>query len=180
MISRPKTLFENSTIVKEEQKEAKKEATKEAYQEVVKSDLLEKRKLAELAQRAKRIIYQAKAVWPFDLFPSKIVIHEDKVDVVNKYFFKSREVVSIPIARLQDARVSTSLFFASIALNVEMGHVQVEPITFLRKKEAFCVARLISGLVICQKKKIDTSKIEDVKELRQKLEQIGYAHESDA
>lgn len=160
-------------------RELEKKAREESYKELIKETISEEQKLERFAKKSAKLIYQLESVWPFDLFPTRIAIHEDKVDVIDKVFFRSAQIIGTPYARLMNITVNTSLLFAEIDFQFEGFPMNkpMRPIRFLKRKEAMYAVQIINGLIICSKENIDTSKIEDVQELRKKLLEIGYSHQ---
>lgn len=166
-------------VTPKKKEELKKKAAEESYQEQVKESIMEKQKLDRFAKKSSKLIYQLESVFPFELFPTRIAIHEDKVDVIDKTFFKSAQITGTAYDRLLNVTVTTSLFFAEIDFQFEGFPMNkpLEPIRFLKKKEAIYAVQIMNGLITCSKEKIDISKIDDIKLLRDKLYQIGYSHQ---
>jgi hypothetical protein len=175
------TLFKTDSVVvnPEKKQELRKKAAEESYQQQQKEKITEEQKLERFAKKSSKLLYKLESVFPFELFPTRIAIHEDKVDVINKLFFKSAQIIGTPYSRLLNVKVSTSLFFAEINFEFE-GFPMNKPfgaVRFLRKKEAIYAVQLMNGLIICAKEGIDTTKIDDVETLRKKLLEIGYSHQ---
>ena len=70
--------------------------------------------------------------------------------------------------------VEQSVFFATLKLELGPGGFQQNPppVTFLFKKEAIKANRIIVGLIICHKEKIDLSGMSR-EEILRKSEEIG-------
>lgn len=143
----------------------------------VKGDPKEKSKLQKAEIKAHRILFRAKAVFPFDLFPDEIVIDENKVDLVYGIFFFSRQVISVSINDLNGAISVTNLFFGSLQLEIRGYDHNPLPIRYLWNHEAERARRIINGLVACWKQQIDTSSL-NLKSALAKIENIGSALQS--
>ena len=70
--------------------------------------------------------------------------------------------------------VETGVFFATLKLELGPGGFQQNPppIQYLRKKDALEIKRIIVGLLICHKEKIDFSGMTS-QEILEKVEEIG-------
>jgi len=177
------TLFEAKEglpqIAKPKREEIKKKVEEEVYKEQIKKKINEQSKFDQLAKKAPRVIYQLESVWPFEFFPSRIVIQEDAVNIIDKFFFRSAQMTATPYTRLLNATVTTSLLFAEINLEFEGFPMNkpFDPVRFLKRKEAIYAVRLINGLIVCAREQIELSSTDDLTSLRKKLEDIGSSHE---
>lgn len=135
-----------------------------------------KQQIDKLVQNSSEIICRYKTVFPFDFFPDQIVVTRDKVDIIYGVFFLSKEVLSILIPNIYEITIDFSLLFATLTFRVIGFQDDPLPVTFLKKNEAIILRRIITGMVIAHKENIDLKHF-DVKELRQKLEQIGNARQ---
>ncbi len=121
-----------------------------------------------------RILYKAKTVFPFDFFPDWVIIDENKVDIITGLFFFSREVFSIPIKNIINARSSNNIFFGSLDIEVDGYNKNPAPITHLWNKDANRIRRIINGLAMATKSGVDISSLPLDKAIDQ-VEQIGRA-----
>lgn len=134
-------------------------------------------KLDQTEIGAHRILFRARTVFPFDLFPDEIVIDENKVDLVYGVFFWSRQVVSVSINDLNGAISMTNIFFGSLELEVRGYDRNPIPIKYLWNKDANRARRIVNGLVACVKQGVDTSNL-NLKSAKDKIEDIGSAREA--
>lgn len=123
---------------------------------------------------AHRILFRAKSVFPFDLFPDVVVIDENKVDFVYGIFFYSSQVFSVSIRNINGAMSSTNLFFGSLEIEVSGYNKNPDPVTYLLKSDAAKARRIINGLVTCYKQGIDTTVL-NLQAAKDKVEEIGKA-----
>lgn len=163
----------NYPMTKDQEKGDHVEVVKEAIKNVLKEEKKEQKdKFNELVQNSRRILFRAKNIFPFDLFPDEIVITNNKVDVITKEFFWSGRVHSISIPDITDVFLDSGPFFASLKI-VDVGFVENSiDIKYLKKSDAQTARRIIQGLVVVEKEKIDVSQIED-KNLVEKIEAVG-------
>ncbi|MFA5136149.1 MAG: hypothetical protein WC489_02025 [Patescibacteria group bacterium] len=151
------TIFKNQ-ISKESREEAKKNI----------------RKIENVAEGSKRIIFQTRSVFPFDLFPDSIIVDENKVDIIVSTFFATNQSYSIPIANINGVVVTNALFFASFFLEISGYNVNPPTVKFLPAGDASKAKQYINGLVVCHKEKINVNDME-TEYLKKKLIEIGKA-----
>lgn len=135
------------------------------------------KKFTEVVQASRRILFQAKNVFPFDLFTDKLIIDENKIDIVFGTFFYSKEVFSIPYNRLSGATSSIGLFFGSLAIEIQ-GYEQNPPVLkHMWRTDVVRARRLINGLVTAHRQGIDLTKL-DLTQATHLIEEIGTAEPS--
>jgi hypothetical protein len=158
--------------VKTRNRDATEEGHKEAIKESVKGIEQSNSKLDALVKKATKPLLQLKTVWPFDFFPSTLTIDINQVNVIHGQFFMSDRRYSISIDTILDVLVDTSPFFASLRI-VDAGfkHNDIE-LKYLKRADAMRARRLIQGLVIASKQKLDLLTLPN-EELLPKLEEIG-------
>lgn len=139
-------------------------------------EISEAERFDQIAKRAQRTIFATQSVFPLDLFPDKLIIDENKVDISLGKFIGSREVYSIPLQNINGARSNSSIIFAGIGIEVEGYNLNPPEIRHLWKRDAITARRIINGLVTAIKQEIDLSQL-DLKSLREKLIDIGRASE---
>jgi hypothetical protein len=149
-------------------------------EEYAKVDITEEKKedkkdLDEFVQDATRDIFHLKSIFPFDFFPDELIIDSGKITIVKNYFYFSKQVRNIILDDVGDVMIETGPFFATLViLDKSAGNVIKEDmkIHFVNKGKAFEARKLIQGLIICRKEKVDLSGHSE-KEIREKVEQIG-------
>lgn len=142
--------------------------------EVYPEDKKTRNQLNNLAKMTNNRLYKLTAIFPFDFFPNQIFIEEKQIIIVYKQFFFASQDYHILIQDILMPIVETSLFFATFKIEMGPGGFQQNPppVQFLRKKQALRAKRIIVGLLICHKEKINLSPFNN-KELLEKLEEIG-------
>ncbi len=131
-------------------------------------------KLDNLVKMTENRLFNLKSVFPFKLFPDSIVIEQKQVILICNQFFGSAQNYPILIKDILMPNIESSVFFATLKIKVVMGGVQQNPpsIRFLKKSEALKAARIITGLIICDREHIDLSGENQV-EVVGKVEEIG-------
>ncbi len=151
------------------------ETKKEAQQREVGEVIEEVDKLGKLIDKTNSVIYETSSVFPFQLFPDRIIIDENKVTIVRKDLFFKR-VFPIMYRDIITIRVNRSFLFASIEFEVKRIYKKPSSISYLKPKEATKVKKYIMGLVEAKKAGIDLSKL-TTQQIKDKLEEIGGADE---
>ena len=134
--------------------------------------LAETKKLDDLVTKSRRILYRTKTVFPFDLFPDEIIIDENKVDIIVKPFFYTENVFPVLLKNIHGVTINSSVFFASLSLEVIGMENDPGEIRFLWNNDAYRIKRIITGLTTAIKEGIDLSKV-PAEELLTKVEEIG-------
>lgn len=135
----------------------------------------EKKDLDDFVHDTTRNIFHLKSFFPFDFFPDELVVDSGKVTIVKNYFYFSKQMRNISLDDIGDVMIETGPLFATLViLDKSAGNVVKEElkIHYLDKSMAFEARKLIQGLIICRKEKVDLSGHTD-KEIREKVEQIG-------
>jgi hypothetical protein len=149
---------------------------KEAIKDTVKTSDASKEKFEALVEKSETPLYSISTIFPFQLFPKHIVVDLNKVSIVNNIFFFSKRRHSIFIEDVTDVYTDTNLFFAALSI-VDRGFVENEiKIYYLRKDEAIKMRRIVQGLLVAHRQKVDLSKLEGTPQLVEKLESLGESH----
>jgi hypothetical protein len=134
-------------------------------------DLASRVELDELVRKTRIIIFEARSVFPFDLFPDKVAVDASKVTVTHNFFLSSN-VFPIPIETVNAVEAHFGVFFASVRIEIQGFNQNPEIVRFLWNSDARRLKRFILALIKCQKRGIDLSRISP-DELETKLEEIG-------
>ena len=128
-----------------------------------------------LVKKSQQIIFEAKAVFPFEFFPDRITICANRVTITRRGLM-SKDEFPMQIENLTGARIYTSLMFASLHIETFGYRETPEPIKYLKLKDAKIARRYILALIECKKSNLDLSHY-TVDELRYKLRKIGMVRE---
>src|SRR5688572_4826046 len=113
------------------------------------------RRLSEAIGHSKDTIFKATTVFPFNLFPNTIVIDREKVTIINRIFFKVSEVVSLRIHDVLNVMADVGPFFGSIRIQTRYFDQSGYSITYLKRRDALKLNRILQGYVIALQKGID-------------------------
>ncbi len=123
----------------------------EAAVDLIREEEKSRHKMDELIEKSNRVLFRTSTVFPFDFFPSEIIIDENKVSIIKKTFFWSEEVHSIMIKDITDVLIQTIPFFATLIIcDDSSGENQIN-ISFLKKDEAIKIRKIIQGLMVSLK-----------------------------
>lgn len=154
----------------------------QAFEEVEKDQIKDKeksnQKLDELVNSTGQVLYRLKAVFPFDFFPTEIIIDKNKVNLIFNEFFFSKHIHSVMVTDVTDVMVETNLFFATLKIIDKFFNANSIDVGYLNKDEAMMARRIIQGLVVAQQQQIDLSKVQG-DDLVKKIEQLGKEREGE-
>lgn len=141
------------------------------------ANISEQQKLENLIKKSQNVLFEASSIALFDLFPDKLVIDENKINILTREFIESERIYSIPISKVVDVEVETTPFSAT--LKITHGDFKEQPVIIkdLDPDKAIKARRIIQGLIIGQGEQIDFSKIK-TKDLVKKLEELGKTTET--
>jgi len=130
--------------------------------------------LQQIVEESHEILAKATTVFPFTLFPDKVVLDRTKVTIVQRNFFWSEDMISIRIEDVLNVRVTTDMMFGSLSIASRVmnstDHFQIK---FLWKKDALHLKHIIQGYVIAQHNKIQLSHLPK-DELIKNLIELGH------
>lgn len=116
-------------------------------------------KKTEQAIEAAQPLFKVKAVFPFDLFPEEILLDHHKIDVVNYYFFASKEITSIPLKEVSAITVLTSPFFATMQIANRVPMNPTLEVKYLPIDKAVKFRKIAQGLIVGMNQNIDFTKL---------------------
>jgi len=114
--------------------------------------------LANVIVKCHDELFRAKTVFPFTLFPNKVTLDREKVTIINRPFFYSAKIISIPIRDLLNVEADVGPFFGSIHMSSRYFATTPCSLNYLKRSDALQLQRLLQGYIICEEQKIDCSK----------------------
>lgn len=129
-------------------------------------------KLIGMALKAHDILFRANTVFPFNLFPDTVTVDREKLTIANRFFFATAKITSVPIRDILSVEADVGPFFGSIQLTSRYFFTNPRSVTFLRRKDALDLQRLLQGYIIAHEQHIDCSKM-DAQQLKILLEDLG-------
>ncbi len=131
-------------------------------------------KLSILADLSHQVLFEAKSVYPYELWPDKITICLNRITITYKKPFSVDER-PIPIEYLNTAHVTRGMFFASLSIET-FGVEKPNPIYHLKIDEARTARRYILGLIECKKNGVNFGEYE-IEEIKERLQDLGKVRE---
>ncbi len=131
-------MTKNGTVYVNRQEESKSEARKEF------------KKLEKLVEKTNNVIYEISSTFPFQLFPDRIIIDENKVTLARKELFFKR-TFPIMYDDIITVKVDRGILFAAIEFEIKRLEKSPRPINYLNPKEASTAKKYIMGLVEAKK-----------------------------
>lgn len=125
----------------------------------------------DMVANSNRIITRVSTVFPWDFFPSSIIVEEKRITIIHRQLFSS-QVHSIDIKNISNVFINTGILFAQLTF-ISATFAQNEiVINMLWKEDAIELRRIIEGLRLFISKDIDTTGYE-VQELINKLKELS-------
>lgn len=119
-----------------------------------------------------RLLFEVTTVFPFRLFPARIMITRSKVTIHDSYFFMSKLVHTILVTDIVRVDVEESVLFATISILDKTLNTQELRVDYLWKDDARRVRRIIDGLTLAAREGIDLTQVPDG-DLLDKVETLG-------
>lgn len=130
-------------------------------------------KLEDLVRGSGEVIYEISSAFPFQLFPDKIIIDKNKVNIVRKDLFFKR-VFPIFHKDIMTVKVNRGILFATMEFEIKGYETNPGPVTFLWPYEATRAKQYILGLMDAKKEKVDLTKV-SAEKVKKKFREIGEA-----
>lgn len=118
------------------------------------------------------ILFRSRTVFPFDLFPDTVIIDREKFTLVQRFFFFTAKIISVPMRDILSVEVDIGPFFGSLHLTSRYFFTNPQAIKFLWRKDALKLQRLLQGSIIATERGIDCSPLNRI-QLETLLENIG-------
>lgn len=129
--------------------------------------------LTQTIDKSHEILVQATTVFPFTLFPDAITLDRAKLTIAHREFFWTAEVMSIRIEDILNVTADVGPFFGSLKIFTRFFATDKPyTISFLRRKDALRLKRVLQGYIIALQKEIDCSSM-PTKDLAQMLGDLG-------
>ncbi len=122
------------------------------------------------------VLHSVSAVFPFDLFPNKLVIYRNRVDFIYNHFFFVQEILPIHLQNIISASVSINIVFATFELEVSglprTREAYPSAIGWLPIGQTKRALQIVTGLVAARDENLATDHL-STQELLDYLEKMG-------
>lgn len=125
----------------------------------------------DMVNNSNRVLLKISSVFPWDLFPSNIIVEETRLTVVHRQLFSS-QAYSVDIKNISNIFINSSILFSQLTIVSDTFAENQIIVDRLRKKEAIFIRRIIEGLRMFVDKEIDTTGYKK-EELINKLRQLS-------
>jgi hypothetical protein len=130
--------------------------------------------LPQLAEDAGEVLYSITNIFPFDLFPDRIIIRRNHVDIVHGIFFWSGATERLQIIDIREVGVHYNPLFATLVIHA-IGPPNITlTVKHLWRHQAIRAKRIILGLLECHQQQADLSSYPK-RDLVAHVEEIGRA-----
>lgn len=133
------------------------------------------RELDKLVEKSEAVVFELSSVFPFQLFPDKIIVDEEKVTIVRRHLFFKR-IFPILIRDLLTVKVNRGILFSAMEFEIKRLEENPSPITFLWPDQADKASKYIMGLVGADRERLDLNEM-PFKEVKKKIKIIGESEE---
>ncbi len=125
----------------------------------------------DMVVSSNRILLRVSSIFPWDLFPSTIIVEETRVTIIHRHLFSS-QVHSVDIKNISNIFIGTGILCAQLTLVSDTFTQNKVVINRLWKKEAILMRRIIEGMRMFVKENIDTTDY-SASELVSKLKELS-------
>lgn len=112
--------------------------------------------LEDMVNNSNRILIKISSVFPWDFFPTSIVLEETRLTITHRQLFSS-QVHSVDIKNISNVFMDTSILFSQLTIVSDTFAENQIVVDRLWKKEAIFIRRMIEGLRMFIDKDIDTT-----------------------
>ena len=117
-------------------------------------------KLVDVAVGSHDVLFRAKTVFPFTLFPDTISMDRQQLTIVHRPFFMTAKAISVQIDDVLNVESDVGPFFGSVHIFSKFFTNDIKSVNFLSRGSALKIQRMIQGYMIAHHRKIDCSTIE--------------------
>lgn len=110
----------------------------------------------DMVNNSNRILLKISSVFPWDFFPTSIIVEETRITIVHRQLFSS-QVHSVDIKNISNVFIDNSILFSQLTIVSNTFAENQIIIDRLWKKEAILIRRVIEGLRMFVDKNIDTT-----------------------
>ena len=120
----------------------------------------------------KKKLFQAFAIFPFQLRPDELIIDTQKITLLYNELFGPSTAETILLDQVEDVEIDISLWFGTLRILSLTHDKQWLKITGMHRNDTIKAKRIIEGLLIAKKEGIDFD-VNDTTALADKLEKLG-------
>lgn len=157
-----KQSLQGSFHKKQHQEQAKKYVQKQQTDER-KEKKQRKEGLKEYSEKSKKIIFQCRSIFPFDLFPDEIMVDTLNLTYIHNSFFVTADTQHIRLDDIEDASMTSAAFIGRVEISIKDKDPLI--ISSLSKRNATRLKNILLGLVRARKNDIQLEDLSSLKTL---------------
>jgi hypothetical protein len=127
----------------------------------------------DVVQQVQANLMEVSAIFPFQLFPDKIIVDRIKVTLITRDTIFHEKIFPIHIEDIKTVTVSTNLFFGTITFDITGYENNPGSIKALPKTGAKDITRLIMGINTLKRTGVKVEELSD-EELKAKALEVGH------
>ncbi len=125
----------------------------------------------DMVSNSNRILLRVSSVFPWDLFPTTVVVEETRITIIHRQLFSS-QIHSVDIKNISNIFIDTGILFAQLTIVSNTFAENQIVVDRLWKKNAIFMRRIIEGLRMFISHDIDTTNY-TIEELISKLKELS-------
>lgn len=114
-------------------------------------------KLDMITSDTESVIFEIESVFPFQLYPDKLIIDRNKITIVRRELFFKR-LFPVPLEDTQTVRVNRGLIFAALEVGVRGDERNPNPVTHLWPEDASKAEKYIMKLSTLKKENVELNR----------------------
>lgn len=119
------------------------------------------------------VLFRAKTVFPFTLFPDTLTVDRTKLTITHRDFFKVAEVLSIRMEDILNITANVGPFFGSVKISTRFFDPgKPYEVYYLWRDDALKIKRIVQGMLIAKQEGVDSSAL-STQELSENLDKLG-------
>lgn len=143
----------------------------DAVRGLAKKSETDRQTLEGMVNNSNRVISKVSSVFPWDFFPTTITLEDTRLTIIYRQLFSS-QIYSVDLKDISNVLLERGILFATIIIiSKTFVHNDIR-IGTLWKEDGVLLRRLIEGLRMLEKEKIDTTQYTVVK-LVEKLKELS-------
>jgi hypothetical protein len=126
-----------------------------------------------MIKSANEVLFAAKTVFPFTIFPTTIVIDRNQVNIKDSVFLGVHNFHTFLLRDINNIQVTKGILFSMVHFEVNGYEHAIPDVNYLRNSEAEQIKKIIDAIHIAQASQVDITQLEKT-ELLNLAKKITY------
>lgn len=126
----------------------------------------------EFSELSTRELMSFSSMFPFELFPTRVIINPTMVTLLYGLFLVTTRVITIQVKDIKAVQVTCGPIWATLQIDLAVPYEELKPIRYLKCSDAIKARRIITGLIACNNENVKINK-SDLSDCVRRLEDIG-------